>query len=42
MDISLQYPCRLNLLRSRLQLLHIPIRAHILALQEPRLFASQP
>lgn len=39
---TLQNPRRLNQLSHPLQLLHIPIRAHILPLQKPRLFANHP
>lgn len=42
MYIGLQDPRRLNLLRLRLQLLHIPIHTHVLPLQEPRLLTAQP
>ena len=42
MYTSLQNRRRLNQLSLPLQLLHIPIRAHKLPLQEPRLLARQP
>ena len=42
MNISFQHPRRLNLLRLRLHLLHVPIRTHILPSQEPSLLTSQP